>query len=159
MKLEELKGSIPRGWIKAFGQMLVDEVNAIDPDVSVFEAKEKYGTLRIGFTKNDSDEPYNYPEGVDRVATKYEILSEHICVSCGKPDVPVVIKGWISPWCSSCYKGNNYAEVISDDNLMADSYVATRFGEDGTTETEYDISDTAEKIRSKWRAEHDERNE
>ena len=96
---------MPPGWRKAFGEQMCEEImeeldanNMVDT-YRVVQIKEKYGMLRwydYGFTKKGSD-----------IISKYEDMSKHICIACGKP-ATLISTGWISPWCDEC------AEQIND---------------------------------------------
>ena len=139
----------------------------------IIQAKEKFGGLRI-YTNG---EPIDCK--VQQIIDKYSTLSENICVICGKPDVPITNNGWISPYCKKCFTTPNdwYKKEFPNEvdkwiknhledweeynkeeiNKMADSYMVISWSkENGEQKTTYDISKTANKIRSKWRAEHGE---
>lgn len=149
MKFEDIEYLIPQGWAKAFGQMLVDEINAVAPESEVLDAKEKWGSLRLELQHN-----HDY-ETVDRIVDKYSHLSENICTVCGKPDIHMIDDGWVYPICENCYKQyyhtKPYEEVIVGEGRMDDSYTINRWTDDGYSNITYDISETAEKIREKWR--------
>ena len=149
MKLEDIEYLIPRGWVKTFGQMLVNEINAVAPESEVLDAKEKWGSLRMELQHN-----HDY-ETVDRIVDKYSYLSENICTVCGKPDIHMIDDGWVDPICESFYKQYHYTkpyeEVIVGEGRMDDSYTINRWTDDGYSNITYDISETAEKIREKWR--------
>ena len=92
---------IPPGWKTAFGVNFCEELrnelitnNFLDK-FQILQLKEKYGR----FTCYCS----GYPAGskISDIIKKYEILSEHICVNCGKP-AKWVSTSWISPWCDAC---------------------------------------------------------
>ena len=170
---------IPVGWKIAFGEMMCEEIkqelvrfNYLD-DFRIVQAKEKYGQLRI-YTNGE-------PIGckVQEIIDKYSVLSENICIICGKPDVPIINNGWISPYCKKCYttpsdwykeeypdKIDEWIEFHSDDwdweyfnnengNNMLNSYTVKKWSkEKGDEEITYDISETANKIRERWEAEH-----
>ena len=125
---------------------------------------------------------YSYPsyKEVERIIDKYSVLSENICMICGKPDVPMTGDDWFYPFCKSCYcTPNKYAKEIMDeeelkqfwdehekdwerwyreDNKMVESYSYTlrTIDDPGHITVNCDISSTANKIRAKWRAEHGE---
>ena len=170
-----LLDEMPDGWRKAFGEMMCEEIyNALVEcdglnDYRIEQIKEKYGMLCW----------YSYPsyEEVERIIDKYSVLSENICIICGKPDVPIINSSWISPFCKKCYttpsdwykkehpdKIDEWIEFRSDDwegynkeetNKMVNTYsIHTWSKEKGDEEIIYNISRTANKIRSKWRAEH-----
>ena len=170
---------IPVGWKIAFGEIMCEEIkrelircNYLD-EFRILQAKEKFGGLRI-YTNG---EPVDCK--VQQIINKYSTLSENICVVCGKPDVPITNNGWISPYCKKCFttptdwykkeypnKVDKWIKNHLEDweeynkeeiNKMADSYMVISWSkENGEQKTTYDISKTANKIRSKWRAEHGE---
>ena len=169
--------AMPDGWRKAFGEMMCEEIyNALVEcggldDYRIEQIKEKFGQLRW----------YDYPyyKEVSKIIDKYSVLSENICIVCGKPDVPLTNNGWLSQFCKKCFttpsdwqKREHPEEVerwiefrtedweeynYEENNKMLDSYTVEGWSkEKGDTTTTYDISETANKIRSKWRAEHGE---
>lgn len=167
--------AMPDGWRKTFGEMMCEEIyNALVEcggldDYRIEQIKEKFGQLRW----------YGYPsyKEVERIIDKYSVLSENICIICGKPDVPLTNNGWLSPFCKKCFttpsdwQKKEHPEEIErwiefrtedweeynyeENNKMLDSYTVEGWSkEKGDTTTTYDISETANKIRSKWKAEH-----
>ncbi len=96
--------SFPEGWWKAFGEKMCEEIQHeidTDPEASEFcilEIKEKYGELRVyaGGSTNR----------IEEILDKYSFISRNVCIKCGKPDVPMVYAGWISPWCEDCWREN-----------------------------------------------------
>jgi len=168
---------IPVGWKIAFGEMMCEEIkqelvrcNYLD-EFRIIQAKEKFGQARI-YTNG---EPVDCK--VQEIIDKYSVLSENICIICGKPDVPITNNGWISPYCKKCFTTpndwykkefpNKVDEWIKnhiedweeynkeENNKMRDSYTVIRWSKDrGEEKVTYDISETANKIRSKWRAKH-----
>ena len=168
---------IPIGWKKAFGEMMCEEIkqelircNYLN-EYRILQIKEKYGELRW----YDNGTPINckVPEIIDN----YSMLSQNICIVCGKPDVPITRNGWISPYCKECFTTpsdwykKEYPDEIDnwiknhiedweeynkeENNKMLDSYIIYRWSkEKGDEEITYDISETANKIREKWEAEH-----
>ena len=169
---------IPVGWKKAFGEMMCEEIrqelvrcNYLD-EFRIVQAKEKYGQARI-YTNGE-------PIGckVQEIINKYSVLSQNICIICGKPDVPIIDSGWISPYCKECYTTPsdwykekhpdkidewtefrtdewNYFNNKEDNNIMLNSYTIEKWSKDkGEERITYDISETANKIRAKWRTEH-----
>ena len=169
--------AMPDGWRKAFGEMMCEEIyNALVEcgglnDYRIEDIKEKYGFLRWS----------GYPsyKEVEEIIDKYSVLSENICIICGKPDVPLTNNGWLSPFCKKCFttpsdwqKREHPEEVerwiefrtedweeynYEENNKMPDSYTVEGWSkEEGDTTTTHDISETANKIRSNWRSEHGE---
>jgi len=95
---------IPVGWRRAFGQQMVDELDAIlnkynyaDKYV-VAQVKEKFGELRW----YDCGIPVEASEEYNAWLTKYEELSVQTCISCGEPGI-MRNDGWLSPYCNKCY--------------------------------------------------------
>lgn len=164
----------PRGWNIAFGDMFLKEFGeavkeaGLERTLRIYQMKEKYGSMRCYINKGT--------EKMYRIIDKYEHISENVCIACGKPDVPVINDGWISPWCFDCwrknYKGREkwlighkegyepiadneiwkmYDESICDDDaVIAGSYRITRFSKDGNKTEIYDISDTVKAVRERW---------
>ena len=96
--------SIPDGWRNAFGdQMLNDLRKAMIKDggyrylhkVRILQVKEKFGTLRIYLD--------TYGKEIEEVIERYEELSWHTCIRCGKPAVGYTTS-WICPYCKDCKK-------------------------------------------------------
>jgi len=168
---------MPDGWRKAFGEMMCEEIkqelircNYLN-EYMITQIKEKYGELRW----YDSGTPVDckVPEIID----KYSMLSRNICIICGKPDVPITDNGWISPYCKNCFTTptdwykkehpdkidkfikahGDYWEKCNNKQCsrMIDSYSVHTWSKDKGDETiTYDISETANKIRVKWRNEY-----
>lgn len=111
---------------------------------------------------------------VPEIIDNYSMLSQNICIICGKPDVPIINSGWICPYCKKCYttpsdwykkehpdKIDEWIEFHSDDwegynkeetNKMRNSYTIKRWSKEKGDETiTYDISETANKIRARYR--------
>lgn len=172
--------AMPDGWRNAFGEMMCEEIkeelvrcNCLD-EYLILDIKEKFGQLRW----YDNGTPIGC--NVSQITDKYSVLSENICIICGKPDVPMTgtLPSHISPLCKSCYctpidyvKGDmtdaelkrfcdyhekEWEEDYAEDGKMQDSYTVHKWSkENGDEEVVYDISETANKIRAKWRTEHD----
>lgn len=89
------------GWKKAFGLQLCEELRdaLIDADLlksyKLLDVKEKYGELRW-YDAGGNDE-------TDRIIHKYETISYHTCVICGRT-AEVQTTGWIEPYCKKCAK-------------------------------------------------------
>ena len=167
---------MPDGWRKAFGEMMCEEIyNALVKcdgldDYMILDIKEKFGMLRW------TDAP-SYEE-VEKIIDKYSVLSENICMICGKPDVPITGDVWFYPLCEKCYctpndyrKGDMTEEELkefwnerkkdwevwnNEDYKMRDKYTIHRWSKDkdDVEEIIYDISETANRIRNKWKLEY-----
>ena len=153
---------IPIGWRKAFAGFLIEDIcnalknNNIPLGELLFgQVKEKFGELRIYTTGI-------YNEDVERVINNYTVMSRNICISCGKPDVPIVTNGWLCPYCKKCYENigyNNkrvYKDVISREDVIPDAYVINRWNKYGSEFIEINIKDKADKIRRKYYKNHKE---
>lgn len=174
--------AMPMGWRKAFGEIMCEEIkeelikhNCLD-EYLILDIKEKFGQLRW----YDNGTPIGC--NVSQIIDKYSVLSENICFICGKPDVPMTgtLPSYILPFCKTCYctpidyvKGDmtdaelkqfrddherDWEEWFKIDNKMRDKYSVRRWvkDKDDYEEVTYDIFETANKIRAKWRAEHGE---
>lgn len=164
---------MPIGWKKAFGEMMCEEIkeelircNCLD-EYMIIQIKEKYGQLRW----YDNGTPIGC--NVSRIIENYSVLSENICIVCGKPDVPITGTNWIIPLCKKCFCTPNdyfsqrhtkkdidafkaehekeWEEDYAEDGKMQDSYTVHKWSkENGDEEVVYDISETAKKIRKKY---------
>jgi len=172
--------AMPDGWRKAFGEMMCEEIkeelircNCLD-EYMIEEIKEKLGMLRW----HDNGTPMGC--NVSQIIDKYSVLSENICIICGQPDVPMTgtLPSYIYPSCKKCYctptdfakdelskaelkqyimaNEKEWEEYDYDDNnKMPDFYTVKSWSKKiGEKTTTYDISETANKIRAKWRIEH-----
>ena len=167
----------PSGWNKTLGNMYLKEFGdtakklGIEKEIVIEQQKEKYGQMRNYF--------YPYEEDLAEIANKYEVISQNVCIACGKPDVPMVGRSWISPICFDCYKNNirereeyfskgtitsdeqikeEYNSEILSDSMIPDRYEVKQWkpGEEEKIIT-YDISTTVKKIRKKWYKHHEEK--
>ena len=144
---------IPEGWVFAFGEMFCEEMDAVLKELGisdrffVAQMKEKFGSLRFYPSVRD--------EKISKVVQKYETLSCHICIHCGKPDVHIVETGWYGPMCEECYQNKShlsdsytYDSVIdkTQPQMMTDLIQL----KDHSKERELDIWETANKIRKSW---------
>lgn len=147
-----IKDDIFQGWWKCFGEMMCkeidDELKRSHSTIKFQQVKEKYGRLEIYCFSNKE---------VNDIITKYSIISENVCIRCGKPDVHMIDTGWVIPECKECfskhkYYGNkNYSDYICDgDGKISDTYSYRRFSKDGNVDVTVDISETVERIRKKY---------
>ena len=162
----DYKEEFPSGWWEAFGEMMFEELEAAIKaekleDEFVFEQiKEKFGELRIYFSPSN--------EKIHNIINAYAMLSNNICIECGQPDVSMLNMAWIHPLCKSCYEKQaqrkretrpeieipSYEEYAMSKPQMANSYKVTKSRKVGNKyereEIEYDISETANKVRENW---------
>lgn len=159
-----LADDFPRGWWKAFGLQLCEELredlikcNYLN-EFRFFQIKEKFGQLRA-YTGSLPIE-----SNAHRIIDKYSYLSENICIGCGKPDVPMLYDGWYSPYCFDCHRKKYYnikkpidqVKVEYDNYIcdkqhwMSNTYTVRHYSKDGDWDETIDISDTAKLIRDNW---------
>lgn len=160
---------MPRGWKKSFGVIMCEELreillkeNMLD-DYYFSEVKEKYGRLCI------------YDNGSNRelqdILLKYEYISEHICIICGKFDVTLFDDGWVCPYCDNCfierkkeehYRYLDYNERKEnpfnkdkamkfklDDEPLQTSIHMESMGKNGCKHWDIDLTETINKIRKR----------
>ena len=100
---------MPDGWRKAFGIQMCEEIREILIkgnylyDYRIAQIKEKFGALRW----YDEGTPDSIYREIQDIIYKYEKISAHICISCGKPATKIST-GWIMPFCDKC------ADKLSD---------------------------------------------
>lgn len=92
---------LPSGWNKLIIQMceeIKQTILKINPNLLteyyVVQAKEKYGTLR--WYANI------YVEELEEIATKYMVLSQYVCIRCGK--ATIIISGNKKYLCNKCHE-------------------------------------------------------
>lgn len=157
----------PEGWYKAFGEMMLDELKAclekadFVEKFEISQIKEKYGSLRFYY----NGAPTQISEELYRIVTKYEVLSENICIECGEPDVPYTTSGWITPICLDCYRKTYRCRDLSpeeqeeqykkdtegcDSHMDAVARWTVYKQNDGKEEVEIHFEETAEKIRKRY---------
>ena len=163
-----------KGWDKTFGQMYMDELGAAieksgQKNYRIVQIKEKFGQARL----------YDNGGGreVEDIISKYEIISENICMNCGC-EAPMINDGWMSPKCFDCFKKiyrrkesfyfkKDYVPKTDEEiRDIYDRYIVDKPDENGEyhipekyhvkvydihggKEIEYDISDTVKKIRKR----------
>lgn len=95
---------LPSGWRKLVLQMceeikevLIEKYPDLLTKYYVVQAKEKYGTLR--WYANI------YVEELEEIATKYTVLSQYVCIRCGK--ATTIVSKDIKFLCSKCYERMN----------------------------------------------------
>ena len=107
---------IPKGWRKAFCPQMWDELKEILEKHNYLDKfrfaqiKEKYGTLRLYY----NGVPEEIYDEIEAWVSKYEKLSEEVCIQCGKP-AKYMSLGWISYWCEDCAKEINGAVIDIND--------------------------------------------
>ena len=93
---------MPEGWRKVFGEQICEEIREALIKVNylydyrISDIKEKYGSLRW-YDFGATEEIYD-------IIRKYEKMSEHICLHCGRPAEIISFYGWLEPLCEKCQK-------------------------------------------------------
>ena len=103
-------------------------------------------------------------EKIDEIIDKYEHISEHVCFFCGRPDTHITDMGWVLPVCPKCYakkwrRGSKftYDEIVCDKNpRIEDIRRVNKYSNGEESIIEYNIKDTADKIRIWWNKNHPE---
>ena len=151
------------GWRTAFGDLMLEEMGEClkkTGNLKTFridQLKEKFGQLRL-YHHGGNDK-------IGRIIDKYSVLSENICIKCGKPDVYMTNRGWMFPCCKECWEADKhhtnipYESFVEGSSRMEDKmrWRSMAPGEDDWTDYEVDISKTAEKIREGWRKAHEQK--
>ena len=101
---------IPIGWRDSFFENMCDELivvlgNYIN-EFEIVQLKEKYGSMRLYWNWKDEnifteEQIHNLTNTIRDVISKYEAISYHTCVRCGKPSTGYT-KSWILPVCDEC---------------------------------------------------------
>jgi hypothetical protein len=108
--------------------------------------KEKYGELRV-YTSHMTDNMFNILEA-------YCAISRNVCIICGKLDVPMVNRGWISPYCRDCATKadidslEEYDDAVKDERKTIVTSLKFSTVKDGKEYPfELDISKYVKKVR------------
>lgn len=103
--------NMPRGWRKAFGEQMCEEINNelltwSEKDRNGFrimDIKEKWAFLHF-YVNYGTSKLYD-------IINKYEEKSKRICIRCGAP-AAWITRGWYMPFCDDCarkdYKNNKW---------------------------------------------------
>ena len=127
-----------KGWDIAFGQMYMDELgdaikkSGLQKSFCILEVKEKYGQARCYTNTGDKE--------IFSIIDKYETISEHVCMVCGKPDVHMTYAGWWYPCCKECWEKSKYNKLPYEEVIIPDA--------DVNIPDEY--KETADKIRRQY---------
>lgn len=155
---------LPRGWLRAFGVQMCDEIqillkkHGMDKTAYIEQAKEKYGGMRIYMAA---------PHEVQEVIDIYSAISENVCCMCGRPHVPMLNLSWVSPYCKSCFekrqKRNSYFyqkpyETYTPENKehwrIQDKLTWHKYSTEGSTDYTIDISERVRQIERRWNEKH-----
>ena len=95
------------GWRKVFGEDICRDIKKqLKKEGNlhkyhITQIKEKWGYLH--WYDNGSRE-------IMKIIDKYEEISRHTCIVCGKPATKMS-KGWICPYCDDCIGDQDYDEI------------------------------------------------
>lgn len=102
---------MPEGWRIAFGESFLEELKTAlgdyAPNYRISQIKEKWGGLRWY--------DFGRTEEAEKIISKYEQLSETICIVCGKPAVAMTA-GWIVPVCAEHLEGKQPYCWLNNEN-------------------------------------------
>lgn len=146
---------IPKGWEKAFGEIWCEEIDkaarldGIRDSLRIAQLKEKFGNFRQYF--------YNYSENLNRTINDFEIISEHVCISCGELHAHLINDyGWYLPLCEKCYNRRtpnpiSYSKRLEEacippDEKIPTSYTVRHWKDNDIQEVTYDMTDLVQKI-------------
>lgn len=146
--------AMPQGWAKAFGIPMFEdiqtEVNTWSKEEQEHffftDIKEKFGELRV-YTSHMTDK-------LGEILEAYCAISRNVCIICGKLDVPMVNRGWISPYCRDCALNaeidtlGEYDEAVRDnpkDIVNTLTFITGNKGKE--VKKTIDISEYVKKVR------------
>ena len=138
--------AMPDGWRKAFGERMCEEIrdalieeNYLD-EYRISQIKEKYASLRwydFGATQKVHD-----------IISKYEYISQFICMRCGSPYAKFFNNGWLYTICENCaselFKIHHldWVDATDDFEPIKKSLIITEFSNGGKYTREIPIWDT-----------------
>lgn len=105
---------LPDGWtstlIPCLKKELADVLGSYVDDFTVFQIKEKYGTLEIYWSWADRDYDDNEAKNlneltneVETIISKYRKISEKTCAVCGA-EATTATTVWVMPMCDNCFE-------------------------------------------------------
>lgn len=143
-----LLDDMPEGWKNCFGEIMCEVIkdalvkNNYLEKYRISQIKEKYGSLCWY--------DFGAPEEVRDIIMDFEHLSRHICIYCGKIDVPMIYDLWISPFCEECFLKTHerlnatpeiYKELQDDNDVpLSNTYKSTVYHKGEEAVVERDIS-------------------
>jgi hypothetical protein len=80
------------GWYGIVSEMLMD-IEMVDPEAVLLQAKEKFGLLRVYITGN---------EDAHDIVDHCERLSATVCEACGSTEDVTTKGGWLQTLCKEC---------------------------------------------------------
>lgn len=104
--------ALDKGWRLKFGKQICKDIKKSLlkeggrrrlKDYRILQIKEKYGFLHW------YDSGGNI-EIMREIIPKYEELSYHTCINCGKPATKIST-GWICPYCDDCIGDRDYVDI------------------------------------------------
>ena len=102
---------LPEGWTDTFipemKRELANVLGSYIDDFTVFQIKDKYGSLRVywswadrNYTNDEAKDIGILTTDIKAIIRKYEKISEKTCVVCGK-EATKMTDGWIMPVCDT----------------------------------------------------------
>lgn len=82
--------SVGLGWFNLVRELCI-ELSKMETKPVVMQIKEKFGTLRFYINE--------YTEELDKIISKYELMSETVCEECGEPGKLRPELRWIKTLC------------------------------------------------------------
>ena len=104
--------ALDKGWRLKFGKQLCKDIKKSLlkeggrrrlKDYRILQIKEKWGRL-CWYACGDTSEI------MEKIIPKYEELSYHTCINCGKPATKRST-GWICPYCDDCIGDRDYIDI------------------------------------------------
>lgn len=106
---------LPEGWTYTFGEEMCDKIiEALGKYIDrwhIIQVKEKFGEMCIysywdtdGLSDEAVDELKLVRRKVENIINEYTIVSFKTCIVCGAPADVRTVKGYVAPYCISCYK-------------------------------------------------------
>jgi len=83
---------------------MIQECEAIEPNYTIVDLKEKWGELRVisySLDKEGWPIPSDFADKLIEIEDKYTKQSARTCCVCGKPATKIST-GWICPYCDDC---------------------------------------------------------
>ena len=151
---------IPRGWRKAFGLDLLENIREILIKYAIplntlhfADIKEKYGELRMYADFDfDFDASHEAWKEINDTIDDYSVVSRNVCICCGRPDSGITKGYWIEPICESCWNCHSPYDESVTLGKIPDTYTIKHYSsEKGDWNEERNIKDKADKIRARWR--------
>lgn len=142
-----LLDDVPKGWRKLFLQMCDDLKAALIKcnylyDYRFVQIKEKWGEL-VCYDNGAPCDTYD-------IISKYNYLSQYVCISCGSTRAREYSNGWVWPYCRKCFK-KSFPKIKEKDRLKyicneerKDYFLIRRY-------SQYKIEDIRVNVSKEWK--------